>query len=274
VTALETLRRITFVVNHESFKLTGAPDKCFVTATALVMVLEHFGIPAESLRVETCCDPIGLRGKLQLSDDDKWRHDRRRRAPKDLQFVYRGHQVALAEGRYLLDPTLDQVPGLEPLAVEVTEAFLRGEQPIWWHDGTRYLESPKPRTGSEPPIASPEVRYIVLRGRDPSGHEEWYRTQENVHQVVRNAVALLEKSGVGLTARYPDGAMSPPGSPPTVLWPVYRPSALLSDRDQLLRERDAWRAMKAARRPESQAQSLALGEVGLISVLPSGESDT
>lgn len=125
---IETLDRLCRLANREAFAVCGIRNSCILTSAVLRDVLEHLGIPAELMRVEAVS--FGTRGAVILgSEGDGTR--RRAAAPS----MWHGHLAVIAAGRFLLDPTLDQIDGQEPFTSEITDAWLRGEETLWWLDG-------------------------------------------------------------------------------------------------------------------------------------------
>jgi hypothetical protein len=126
------LARVCAAVNDESFLITCDRATCIFSSGVLLDVLATIGVEAAPMRVDalvinpTATGPAGY-GVSLGSDGDGTRR------PAAQHGMWRGHLTVVAEGAYLLDPTLDQVNedrpdlGATPMVVPVTPAWLRGE---------------------------------------------------------------------------------------------------------------------------------------------------
>jgi hypothetical protein len=135
---LPGLMQLCQITNRVGWEVNGKSDTCILMSAALHDVLTLSRIPAEFLRVRAavhcgCCSSPRSKhyGCVLGSDGDGTRLSAAR--PDH----WRGHLVVIAGGRYLMDPTLDQVnvghPWLkaEPFTGEVTLEFLHGEKSLF-----------------------------------------------------------------------------------------------------------------------------------------------
>lgn len=177
---LETLARICRIANREAYRVYRHRSSCIFTSAALRDALETLGLQAELLRVEA--RGAGTKGLVILGSDG----DGSRR-PAAAPGMWRGHVAVIVEQRFLLDPTLDQIPGCAPFAGEVTDEWLRGDKTLWWVDGVRAVGFP----GRD---ADRAVRYHALPGRGG-----WKSAPDFRHGTRRRAVvaAIVERFSRG-----------------------------------------------------------------------------
>jgi hypothetical protein len=118
---------ICMAVNREIRELHGRPNCCIPAAAAARDILLAKGWKAEVLRVEAVVshDPSGHCVGVGLD----WDGDGR--APAAGPDMWNGHLVAIAERKWILDPTLDQTGISPPMVIEFPDWWLAGEQPIW-----------------------------------------------------------------------------------------------------------------------------------------------
>jgi hypothetical protein len=148
---IETLDRLCRLTNRKAFAVYGIRSSCIFTSAALRDILEHLGIDAELMRVEAL--GFGKKGPVILGSDG----DGTRR-PASAPGMWKGHLTVIADGRFLLDPTLDQIDGCKPFTGEITDMWLRGEQTLWWVDGVRANGFPAQKAESA-------TRYHAFPGR-------------------------------------------------------------------------------------------------------------
>jgi hypothetical protein len=148
---VETLRRLCHMVNRECFVFTERRDTCIFTSAVLLDVLTGLGIEAELMRVEAVS--FGSPHATSLGSDG----DGTRR-PAAGPGMWRGHLAVVAMRRYLMDPTLDQINGRDPLVGEITPRWLSGEHSMWWIDG-------EPAETLSLSQADHAVRYRAFPGR-------------------------------------------------------------------------------------------------------------
>jgi hypothetical protein len=135
------LADICMAINHAIRTPEGETNLCILAAAAARDILLAKGYKADVLRVEATV--FGDRSRpaviLGMICPDT------RIAAKPGH--WRGHLVAIAEGRWLLDPTLDQTGLAPPMVIEF---------PDWWLAGERSIEVP---------INDGKVRYRAAPGR-------------------------------------------------------------------------------------------------------------
>lgn len=148
---IETLGRLCRLANREACKVYRRRSSCIFTSATLRDVLESLGIDAELMRVEVV--GFGKRGPVILGSDG----DGVRR-PAAQPGMWWGHLAVVADRHFLLDPTLDQIPGCKPFVGEITDAWLRGERTLWWVDGERANGFPERN-------ADTAIRYHAFPGR-------------------------------------------------------------------------------------------------------------
>lgn len=123
---LDTLHRLCVATNRAAFGHWGIRNSCVGTSGALLDVLTAHGIEARPLRVEAAVRGFGPIGAVLGSFGDGSRR------PAAAPGCWAGHLTVVAVERFLLDPTLDQVEGAEPWTSEVTDAFLKGDETLWF----------------------------------------------------------------------------------------------------------------------------------------------
>jgi hypothetical protein len=146
---IETLDRLCRLANREAFAIFERRDSCITTSAALMDVLRVLGINADVMRVCAMVFKDTTRTACSLGSDG----DGTRR-PAAGPGMWRGHLAVIADGRFLMDATLDQANdtdpdfGAEPFVSEIEPAFLTDRHALLW--GT---------TGPS------RVRYYPLPGR-------------------------------------------------------------------------------------------------------------
>lgn len=141
---LEDMKSLTEAVNRFAFDWCGHRSTCVLSSAALVHVLRELGYDAMPLRVRCSVHSSEPRqtGTVLGSDGDGCRQAA---AGPDM---WHGHLVVIAENRFLLDPSIDQVSegeecnrwmNVPPLAVEVSERFIRGEEGFSFQHGNANL---------------------------------------------------------------------------------------------------------------------------------------
>src|SRR5258705_304899 len=143
---ISDLRKLTESANKFAFEWCGHRSTCILTSAALVYVLRELGYEAFPVRVRCSVHhPTDrkLTGTVLGSDGDGCRR------PAAGQDMWHGHLAVIAENRYLLDPTVDQVGYGEhecnhwmrvpPLVAEVSERFIRGEEGFSLEQGNANL---------------------------------------------------------------------------------------------------------------------------------------
>lgn len=136
---INELRIIAKIANEESFKLDGRRDTCIATSAALNYVLPTYGFSARPLRIRVAVHhPTDNRaaGVVLGSDGDGTRLSK---AGKDM---WHGHLAVLADEKYLLDATIDQVNQNDKWHkwIKITEPFV-GEIPDGFLDGKSLISS-------------------------------------------------------------------------------------------------------------------------------------
>lgn len=151
ISDLKTLQRLCRLTNRKAFSLNRRRDTCIFTAATLRDVLDALGVPAEMMRVEAV--GVGRKGAVILGSDGDGL-----RLPAAAPGMWHGHVAVVADRRFLLDPTFDQIPGCKPFTGDVTDEWLSGEKPLWWVDGVLAKGFP----GYE---ATTATRYFAYPGR-------------------------------------------------------------------------------------------------------------
>lgn len=128
----------------------GETNFCILAAAATRDILQAKGWNADVLRVSATVIPPhdrrDLGGIILGSDGDGTRMSAA--GPGE----WRGHLVAIADNRWLLDPTLDQTGRASPMVFEFPDEWLAGDWRSW-------------RPAIDIPIADGSVRYKAFPGR-------------------------------------------------------------------------------------------------------------
>jgi hypothetical protein len=146
---IETLDRLCRLANREAFAIYERRDSCISTSAALMDVLRALGIKADVMRVCAMVFKDTTRTACSLGSDG----DGTRR-PAASPGMWRGHLAVVADGQFLLDPTLDQVNDTDPDFG--AEPFVSEIEPNFLVDPRSYLLS---TTGAS------RVRYYAFPGR-------------------------------------------------------------------------------------------------------------
>jgi hypothetical protein len=145
------LFEICMAVNDAIRTPDGETRFCILAAAATRDILQAKGWNADVLRVSATVFPPRDRRNLYSislgSDGDGTR--RQAAGPNE----WRGHLVAIADDRWLLDPTLDQTGRAPPMVFEFPEEWLAGDWRCWW------------RPVIDIPLADGWVRYESFPGR-------------------------------------------------------------------------------------------------------------
>jgi len=118
---------ICMAVNRAIRTPEGKTNFCVLAAAAARDILRAKGWKAEVLRVEAAVFPDDRTryGAILGSDGDG------RRRPAAAPGMWWGHLVAIAEDRWILDPTLDQSGLAPPVVIEFPDWWLAGKQTIF-----------------------------------------------------------------------------------------------------------------------------------------------
>jgi hypothetical protein len=140
------LATVCTAVNRAVRSPEGETNCCIFAAATVRDVLQAKGWYADVLRVEAGVFPDDRRRYgMILGGDGDGDGSRRPAARPDHWW---GHLVAVADGRFLLDPTLDQTGLAPPVTIEITDPrFWSGQCPIFV------------------PIAGGLARYMAFPGR-------------------------------------------------------------------------------------------------------------
>lgn len=113
---LTDLTTATNLANQVAYRELGYRNSCIATSHALIEYLRRRGIASEPVRVEAHNIGAALGwGSDRATSSDGWP----------------GH-LAVSCGLYVLDPTLDQVPRLDPLVFLKPDGWDAGEPYRWF----------------------------------------------------------------------------------------------------------------------------------------------
>jgi hypothetical protein len=101
----------------------GNTNYCILAAAAARDILQATGWHADVMRVSACISPHDRNqfGSLVGSDGDGTFRPAK-------PGMWRGHLVAIAESKWLIDPTLDQTSLVPPMVIEFPEIWLAGDR--------------------------------------------------------------------------------------------------------------------------------------------------
>jgi hypothetical protein len=123
----------------------GYSGYCILAAAAAKDVLQRKGYQAEVMRVEASVIPDDLTfpdGSYAITLGRKHCDIR---LPASKPGKWKGHLIAVAEERWIVDPTLDQTGRAPPMVIEFPRWWLAGEHSIVvpiLHGGVRYTAWP------------------------------------------------------------------------------------------------------------------------------------
>jgi hypothetical protein len=142
---------ICMAVNDAIRTPEGETGFCILAAAATRDILQAKGWNADVLRVSATVFPPHDRRDLHCISLGRDGDGARSRAAG--RGMWPGHLVAIADNRWLLDPTLDQTGRAPPMVFEFPDEWLAGDWRCWW------------RPVMAVPIADGSVRYRAFPGR-------------------------------------------------------------------------------------------------------------
>lgn len=118
---------ICMAVNRVIMDADGHTGYCILAAAATRDILQAKGYQADVLRVEAAVffDDRNRIGTILGSRGDGTRR------PASNKDMWKGHLVAVADGKWLLDPTLDQTRLAPPMVVELPDGWLNSWKAIF-----------------------------------------------------------------------------------------------------------------------------------------------
>jgi hypothetical protein len=161
-------------INAEVTDPNGYSGYCILAAAAAKDVLQNRGFRAEVMRVEASVIPDDFTfpdGGYAITLGKMYPDIR---LPASMG-KWKGHLVAIAEGRWIVDPTLDQTRRAPPMVIEFPEWWLAGEHSIFvpipngravytaWPGKGGYKSSPGFRPSHWKPIARKVVATMERR---------------------------------------------------------------------------------------------------------------
>jgi hypothetical protein len=154
MTAKHALQLLTDATNRETYDFLRYRNSCILSSRVLVHVIAALGLRAKPVRVQVALfhssDPKAV-GCLMGDSNGT-------RLPAAAYNRWNGHLAVLVEGRYLLDPTIDQatqakkpehqwISGLLSFVGEVTQDWLDGKALLFRNGNAKVRYRLAPRQG-------------------------------------------------------------------------------------------------------------------------------